>query len=91
MENVLVIIGLVLLMIALNCVMNVICFLIGAKIAQNVHKGEEIKLPSINPIEKIKDIREQREANKEQERVNIMLENINNYRGDSTGQKDIPS
>lgn len=74
---------------------NVACFLIGARAFQNVHRGEEIKLPNINPVdvvkERIEERREKREAEKEQERINIMLENINNYKGDSTGQKDIPS
>lgn len=91
MENILVILGMTFLGIAVVSIGNGICFLIGAKIAENVHRGEEIKLPSINPMEKIKEIREQREASKEQERINIMFENINNYKGDSTGQKDIPS
>lgn len=83
--------GLCVLGIVFISTCNIICFLIGARTFQNVQKGEEIKLPNINPIEKIKERREQREANKEQERFSIMLDNINNYRGDSTGQKDIPS
>ena len=90
MENVLIIFGLSMLGISLVSICNVVCFLVGAKTFQNVHKGEEIKLPSINPIEMIKEHRDQKEAEREQERYNIMLENINNYKGDATGQKDIP-
>ena len=70
--------------------MNIVCFLIGAKTAQKVNRDEEIKLPSINPIEIIKEHREAKEAELEQERYNTMLENINNYSGDGTGQKDLP-
>jgi hypothetical protein len=70
--------------------MNLLAFLIGAKTAQKVDRGEEIKLPSINPIEIAKEHREAKEAQIEQDKYNIMLENINNYRGDSTGQKDLP-
>lgn len=69
---------------------NITCFVIGVKTAQNVHRGEEIKLPTINPFEIAKEHREQKEAQIEQDKYNIMLENINNYRGDATGQKDIP-
>jgi uncharacterized membrane protein len=71
-------------------VMNIVCFLIGAKTAQKVNRDEEIKLPSINPMEIIKERREAKEAQIEQDRYNTMLENINNYKGDSTGQKDLP-
>lgn len=70
--------------------LNIACFLIGVKTAQKVNRGEEIKLPSINPMEIIKERREQKEARIEQDRYNTMLENINNYSGDSTGQKDLP-
>lgn len=70
--------------------LNIACFLIGVKTAQKAQKGEEIKLPSINPIEIAKEHREAKEAQIEQERYNTMLENINNYKGDATGQKDLP-
>ena len=76
--------------IALVTVMNMLCFLIGVKTAQKVNRDEEIKLPSINPIEIIKEHREAKEAQIEQDRYNTMLENINNYKGDATGQKDLP-
>ena len=80
----------VLLTIFFVCLLNIIYFLIGVKTAQKVQKGEEIKLPTINPIEMIKEHRERKEAEIEQDKYNIMLENINNYKGDATGQKDLP-
>lgn len=70
-------------------VLLMFAFLIGARTAQKADRGEEIKLPSINPMEAYKEHREQSEANKEQERLNTMLENINNYDGTGLGQKDI--
>ena len=69
--------------------MNLLAFLIGARTAQKVDKGEEITLPSINPMEAYREHRERVEAHKEQERLNTMLENIDNYDGTGTGQKDI--
>ena len=69
--------------------MNLLAFLIGARTAQKADKGQEIKLPSINPMQAYKEHREHTEASKEQERLNTMLENINNYDGTPTGQKDI--
>lgn len=69
--------------------LELLAFLIGARTAQKLHKGEVIELPNINPMEAYRERREQREANKEQEIDKANLENINNYRGDSVGQKDI--
>lgn len=69
--------------------MNLLAFLIGARVAQKVDKGEEIELPSINPMQAYKEFTEQREANKVQEEMNIMMENINNYDGTGRGQRDI--
>lgn len=74
----------------ISTILNIICFVIGVKTAQKVNKGEEIKLPTINPVEIIKERREQKEAEIEQSIYATNLENINNYKGDSTGQKDIP-
>lgn len=69
--------------------LNILSFLIGAKTAQKLHKGEEVELPTLNPMQAIREHREQSEANKEQERFNTMMENINNYNGTGLGQKDI--
>lgn len=68
--------------------MNILCFFIGAKIGQKVINKEEIKMP--NPIETIKEYKIKDEELKEQEIMKINLENIDNYNGDSIGQKEIP-
>ena len=69
--------------------LELLAFLIGARTAQKLHKGEDIELPKVNPMEAYKEHRENVEAKKEQERMNIMLENINNYDGTGSYQKDI--
>lgn len=63
-------------------------FLVGAKTVQKVDRGEKIELPTLNPMKVYKDITEQREAKKEQEELETNMYNIDNYRGDGTGQKD---
>lgn len=78
------------ILVSVMGVMNLIAFMIGARTSQKAQNNEEIKLPTINPIEIAKEHRERKEAELEQEKFNIMLENINNYSGDSSGQKDIP-
>ena len=68
--------------------MNLLAFLVGARTAQKADRGEEIELPTINPMKAYQEHIEQREAKKEQEELEINMHNINNYRGDSTGQID---
>lgn len=68
--------------------MNLLAFLIGARIAQKVDKGEEIQLPTVNPMEIYKRHTEQRENDEKQREHETNMYNINNYTGDATGQKD---
>lgn len=69
-------------------IMNILCFLIGAKTGQKVIKGESIELPNANPIKVMETIKEDRKQKKEEENMNINLENIENYDGTGLGQKD---
>lgn len=70
-------------------ILILLAFLVGARTAQKACKGEEIKLPNINPIKAVEEHREKVEFKEEQEAYNTMLENINNYDGTALGQKDI--
>ena len=79
----------VLLIIAV-AVSNIACFLIGARVGQQVQKGEEIELPSVNPMEAIREHRAKQEAKWEQDRVDTILQNIEVYDGTAYGQKDVP-
>lgn len=77
------------IMITLVGVLNLLAFLIGAKTGQKVVNKEPVELPKINPITIYKEHKEKEAMNRENELMNKNLENINNYSGDSTGQKDI--
>ena len=70
-------------------IMNVLAFIVGAMIGQKSKNNEEIKLPNINPVTLYKEHKENEVVSKEQKKINDMLDNINNYRGDAYGQKDI--
>ena len=70
-------------------VVTILAFLVGARTAQKADKGEKIEVPTLNPMKAYQEHREHVEASKEQERMNTMRENINNYTGDGTGQKNI--
>lgn len=65
------------------------CFIIGAKVGQTVSKGKEIELPSINPLEAIRKHEAKKEADKEAERIDAIMRNIENYDGTSNNQIDV--
>ena len=81
-------VGMMLMLLVMGVLM-LFSFLIGARTAQKAHKGEEIKLPSINPIEMFEKHEEQRMIEQAEYERNLMLENINNYNGTGLGQKEI--
>lgn len=69
--------------------MCIVCFLIGAKVGQTVSKGEDIKLPTMNPIEAYREHEQRKEARAEQERMETIMRNIETYDGTGEGQKDV--
>lgn len=74
-------------------IMNILCFFIGAKIGQKVIKGEEIKAPDIsklNPMNIQKKREEKYEVEKEKNKLETILRNIERYDGTDTGQEDVP-
>lgn len=78
------------LIILITGILNVVCFLIGAKVGQTVNKGESVELPSLNPFKAIKEHRAKQEAEKEQDRLETIMRNIEGYDGTSRGQEDVP-
>ncbi len=78
------------LLLLVTGVVNLLCFLIGAKVGQTVVKGERVEMPSVSPLKAVREKEAKREAQKEQERLNAILRNIEGYDGTSRGQEDIP-
>ena len=72
--------------------MNILCFVIGAKVGQTAKQGKEIgiELPTVSPTESIKRHQAKREAQKEQQRMDVIMRNIEGYDGTSSGQQDVP-
>lgn len=79
-----------LLLMAILSLSNIACFLIGAKVGQKVVKGEEVKLPTINPMEAYREQQEQKEQKRVQEKVEAIMRNIDNYDGTANGQEEVP-
>ena len=78
------------LLLAVMGAMNILCFVIGAKVGQAVSNGEEVKLPSVNPVEAVRKHEAKRAAEEEQSKIDTIMANIEAYDGTAFGQKDVP-
>ncbi len=56
---------------------------------EKVQKDEPIKVPSINPMRAYREEQSKKEAECEQNKLNIIIENIEAYDGTAAGQKDV--
>ena len=78
-----------LISVALISILNIVCFVIGARVGQKVVNKEPIKVMP-NPVQAFKECQERAEYDKEQEKFKVMSENIDNYDGTPYGQKELP-
>lgn len=62
---------------------------VGAKVGMSVVKGEPIELPSINPLKAYREREDKKEAEREQEKLDTILQNIEAYDGTGANQKDV--
>ena len=67
---------------------NVLCFMIGAKVGQTVSKGEKVELP--NPAKAVREHKARQEAERVKSEYDTLMSNIDNYNGTSHNQKDVP-
>lgn len=67
-----------------------LCFYTGAKVGQKVVRGETVEIGIKTPAEVYEEHKEKTEQKKEQEKLQIISDNIDNYDGTGLGQKDIP-
>lgn len=82
---------LIVLLIAITGALNIVCFFVGAKVGQKVVKGETIEAPKIpKPTDIVREHINRKEARKEQERIDTIMQNIESYDGTSIGQIDVP-
>lgn len=77
------------LLIMITGFLNISCFIIGAKVGQAVSKDEKVLLPDLNPLKGVKESRARKEVEKEQEKINTILRNIERYDGTSKGQEEV--
>jgi hypothetical protein len=70
-------------------ILNIGCFFIGAKVGQKVVKGEPIETPSLNPLKAYREAQDRKQAEREADRLDTIMQNIEAYDGTSAGQKDV--
>lgn len=78
------------LLLAVMAISNIFCFLIGARVGQKVTKGEEVELPTVNPMQAYREHEARREAERVKNKVDTILRNIESYDGTDHGQEDVP-
>ena len=69
--------------------LNVVCFLFGAKVGMSVVKGEPIELPSLNPIKAYREREDHKQAERAQNKLSTIMQNIEAYDGTGANQKDV--
>lgn len=81
------------LLIATISILNIVCFFIGAKIGQKTVKGETIEAPDLsklNPMNIYREHEERKEAQREKDKLEVILGNIERYDGTGSRQEDVP-
>ena len=63
-------------------------FLIGVKVGKGTEKVE-IPTPSINPLKANREWEDKREAERQRNRYDTIMRNIDNYDGTSYGQEEV--
>lgn len=71
-------------------IMNIACFVTGTSIRQKIDKGEEVKMPDVNPVHMYHDHQKRKEQDKKASQREVLLRNIERYDGTPYGQEDIP-
>lgn len=78
------------LLLAVMALSNIVCFIVGAKTGQTVSKGETIETPTVNPMKAYREREAKKEAQMEQDKLAVIMRNIENYNGTGQGQEDVP-
>lgn len=69
--------------------LNVVCFLFGAKVGMSVVNDKPIELPSLNPIKAYREREDKKQAEREQDKLATIMQNIEAYDGTGANQKDV--
>ena len=77
------------LLLVVTGLLNIVCFIIGAKVGQSVVKGEKVETPNLNPFKAIKENQARKAVEEKQDKLNTILRNIERYDGTGKGQEEV--
>ena len=77
------------LLIMVTGTLCIVCFFIGAKVGQKASNGEPVELPSLNPLNAIREHKNRVAAEQEQSKIETIMQNIEKYDGTARGQEDV--
>lgn len=77
------------LLYAIIGALNIVCFMLGAKVGQTVAKGEKVEMPTINPLKIVREHNNRKQVEMEQDKFETILRNIECYDGTGKGQEDV--
>lgn len=70
--------------------LNIACFLVGSTVGMKISRGEPVEAPK-RTFDKERMERESKQAlQEEQNRMDIILHNVEVYNGTAQGQQDVP-
>ena len=78
------------LALAVMGAVNILCFVIGAKVGQAVTQGKQVEVPSVNVLKAVKEHREKKKAEEDRDRMQVIMDNIEAYDGTAMGQREVP-
>lgn len=64
-------------------------FIKGIQIGQSIENNTPVEMPSLNIAKKVQEIKQSKQDQKEIDKMNTILENIENYDGTDTNQKEV--
>jgi predicted RNase H-like nuclease (RuvC/YqgF family) len=67
----------------------IVCFFIGARVGQKVVKGEPIETPIETAKNAIREHQERKETERQQDKLDKIMRNIEAYDGTGNGQEDV--
>ncbi|MGN0733692.1 MAG: hypothetical protein ACI4LC_05920 [Emergencia sp.] len=76
----------ILILVVSVCLINLLSFVAGAIVGQKSSRGEAVTIPT--PVKVYQDYQVAKEEREEQEKLNVMMANIDAYDGTPMGQRD---
>lgn len=73
------------------CILELLSFIVGAKVGLSCAKGKEMKFNPVSAVKNsIDNLKKEKLEIKRQQKLDTIMQNIDNYNGTGLGQRTIP-